>query len=76
MHIYDPKGEKEDALAVFNHHNMQGDANRLIFTRAPEEALDGAHALAILIVCDVIKTYPYHEFYAQMLKPAFLFDGR
>merc|ERR1711877_3209 len=52
------------------------DENRLIFSRTPEEAVDGAHALVILTEWDEFKKYPYHEFYAHMLKPAFLFDGR
>jgi len=76
VHVYDPKVKKEDALTEFKYHNMQVDENRLIFTRTPEEAVDGAHALVILTEWDEFKKYPYHEFYAHMLKPAFLFDGR
>merc|ERR1712203_147709 len=67
---------KEDAVTEFKYHNMQVDENRLIFSRTPEEAVDGAHALVILTEWDEFKKYPYHEFYAHMLKPAFLFDGR
>merc|ERR1740129_2281883 len=74
--VYDPKVKKEDALTEFKYHNMQIDENRLIFSRTPEEAVDGAHALVILTEWDEFKKYPYHEFYAHMLKPAFLFDGR
>merc|ERR1712099_121959 len=76
VHVYDPKVKKEDALTEFKYHNMQVDENRLIFTKTPEEAVDGAHALVVLTEWDEFKRYPYHEFYAQMLKPAFLFDGR
>merc|ERR1712061_615141 len=76
VHVYDPKVKKEDALTEFKYHNMDVDPNRLIFTKTPEEAVDGAHALVILTEWDEFKKYPYHEFYAQMLKPAFLFDGR
>jgi len=76
VHVYDPKVKKEDALTEFKYHNMPVDENRLIFTRTPEEAVDGAHALVILTEWDEFKKYPYHEFYAHMLKPAFLFDGR
>merc|ERR1719188_1246153 len=76
VHVYDPKVKKEDALTEFKYHNMQVDENRLIFSRSAEEAVDGAHALVVLTEWDEFKKYPYHEFYAQMLKPAFLFDGR
>merc|ERR1712213_110182 len=36
VHVYDPKVKKEDALTEFNYHNMDVDANRLIFTKTPE----------------------------------------
>merc|ERR1712154_257125 len=35
-----------------------------------------AHALVVLTEWDEFKQYPYEEFYAKMMKPAFLFDGR
>merc|ERR1712186_84743 len=76
VHVYDPKVKKEDALTEFKYHNMDVDPNRLIFTKTPEVAVDGAHALVILTEWDEFKRYSYHEFFAQMLKPAFLFDGR
>merc|ERR1711884_922169 len=76
VHVYDPKVEKEDALMEFKCHNMQVEESRLIFAKSPEEAVEGAHALVVLTEWDEFKGYPYHEFYAHMLKPAFLFDGR
>merc|ERR1711963_910929 len=76
VHVYDPKVKKEDALAEFKYHNMQIDEKKLIFTETPQEAVDGAHALVVLTEWDEFKTYPYHEFYSAMMKPAFLFDGR
>merc|ERR1712165_100129 len=76
VHVYDPKVKKEDAMTEFKYHNMQVDESRFIFSKTPEEAVDGAHALVILTEWDEFKKFPYHEFYAQMLKPAFLFDGR
>merc|ERR1711950_116774 len=76
VHVYDPKVKKEDALIEFKYHGMQVDESRLIFTKTPEEAVDGAHALVVLTEWDEFKTYPYREFYAMMMKPAFIFDGR
>merc|ERR1719356_1308094 len=74
--VYDPKVKKEDALAEFRYHNMQVDESRLIFASTPQEAVDGAHALVVLTEWDEFKTYPFHAFHANMMKPAFLFDGR
>merc|ERR1739846_98198 len=74
--VYDPKVKKEDALTEFKYHNMQVDESRLIFASSPQEAVDGAHALVVLTEWDEFKTYPYHEFYAKMTKPACVFDGR
>merc|ERR1711915_562559 len=54
----------------------QVDESRLIFADTPQEAVDGAHALVVLTEWDEFKTYPYHEFHAAMMKPAFVFDGR
>merc|ERR1719148_301826 len=76
VHVYDPKVKKEDAMAEFKYHNMQVDENRLIFSRCPEEAVDGAHALVVLTEWDEFKTYPYQDFHSKMMKPAFVFDGR
>jgi len=76
VHVYDPKVKKEDALQEFKYHNMDVDEKRLIFSNSAAEACDGAHALVILTEWDEFKTYPYHEFYATMMKPACLFDGR
>jgi len=38
--------------------------------------VDGAHALVVLTEWDEFKAYPYDEFYAKMMKPACVFDGR
>lgn len=74
--VYDPKVKKEDALSEFKYHGMQIDESRLIFAPTPQEAVEGAHALVVLTEWDEFKTYPYDQFYAAMMKPAFLFDGR
>merc|ERR1711878_164763 len=76
VHVYDPKVKKEDALAEFKYHKMPVDESRLTFAQTPEDAIDGAHALVVLTEWDEFKKYPYNEFYAKMMKPAFLFDGR
>jgi len=76
VHVYDPKVKKEDALNEFKYHNMDVEERRLIFSKNVREVCDGAHALVVLTEWDEFKTLPYHELYATMLKPAFVFDGR
>jgi UDPglucose 6-dehydrogenase len=40
------------------------------------EACDNAHAIAVLTEWDEFKQLDWKKIYDQMLKPAFLFDGR
>jgi UDPglucose 6-dehydrogenase len=42
----------------------------------PYEAAKGAHALAILTEWDMFASLDYQKIYDNMMKPAFLFDGR
>jgi UDPglucose 6-dehydrogenase len=42
----------------------------------PNEALDQAHAIAVLTEWDEFKTYEWEAIYDKMYKPAFIFDGR
>merc|ERR1711957_1044095 len=76
VHVYDPKVSKEDALREFTYHNMQVDAEKLIFESDPVAAVEGAHAIVVLTEWDEFKAYNYQEFYNTMQKPAFIFDGR
>merc|ERR1712218_745576 len=76
VHVFDPKVKKEDAMAEFKYHNMEIDESRLVICRTPQEAVEAAHAIAVLTEWDEFKLYPYLEFYNAMMKPAFLFDGR
>ncbi len=43
---------------------------------SPYEAMQRAHAIAILTEWDEFKTYNWQQVYDNMLKPAFIFDGR
>jgi len=76
VHVYDPKVKKEDAMTEFKYHNMAVDESRFHFCNSPLEAVEGAHALVVLTEWDEFKAYPYEEFYAKMMKPACVFDGR
>jgi hypothetical protein len=41
----------------------------------PYESFKGAHAIAVMTEWDQFKTYDYARIYAEMAKPAFIFDG-
>merc|ERR1712045_294584 len=70
------QGEKAGCLARVQVSQHGVDESKLVFAQSPAEAVDGAHAIVVLTEWDEFKTYPYQDFYAKMLKPAFLFDGR
>merc|ERR1712012_1228597 len=70
VHVYDPKVKKEDAMSEFKYHNMEVNESRLIFSKTPHEAVDGAHAIVVLTEWDEFKTYPYQVFPAKMMQPA------
>lgn len=76
VHVYDPKVLLEDALYEFKCHNIEVNPSQLIFDSGPEEAVDGAHAIVVLTEWDEFKKFNYSSFYAKMMKPAFIFDGR
>lgn len=76
VHVYDPKVLIEDALTEFKYHDLEVNTNQLIFSKSPQEACDGAHAIVVVTEWDEFKTYDYKSFYDKMMKPAFLFDGR
>merc|ERR1712050_163971 len=76
LFVYDPKGDIEDALQESKYHNMEVPEKQFRFVKTPDEAVDKAHTIVILTEWDEFKTYPYDKFFAKMMKPASLFDGR
>jgi len=77
--VYDPKVGAEQIQFDLNylqtrseHENLQG----VIANVSPYEACKDAHAIAILTEWDEFKTYDWQKIYNNMLKPAFVFDGR
>ncbi len=91
IHIYDPKVSKDRILAdlqYLQNHRVgkyveQGETMHIteieqLITVHPEPyaAMQNAHAIAILTEWDEFKTYEWQKVYNDMLKPAFIFDGR
>lgn len=77
--VYDPKVSEETILADLDYLGTRSpEENRKLVTKAedPMEASESAHAIALLTEWDEFKSYDWKAIHKNMLKPAFLFDGR
>ena len=77
--VYDPKVEPEQIYADLDRLNTRSeqDNRRLVkVVDDPMEACKDAHAIAVLTEWDEFKQLDWSQVYQNMLKPAFLFDGR
>ena len=77
--VYDPKVSAERIYADLDYLNTRSpEENRTLLkvTNDPIEASKEAHAIAILTEWDEFKEYDWNTIYKNMLKPAFVFDGR
>lgn len=91
IHVYDPKVKVEQIYSDLEYlqSNRVGEfikkdtllsseeiRNLVTVHLDPYSALEGAHAIAILTEWDEFKTYDWQVIFENMLKPAFVFDGR
>ncbi|HLO73780.1 MAG TPA: UDP-glucose 6-dehydrogenase [Flavobacterium sp.] len=77
--VYDPKVGLEQIQFDLNYLETRSVAENLKGVQAVTnayEACNNAHAIAILTEWDEFKTYDWQKIYDNMLKPAFVFDGR
>lgn len=77
--VYDPKVSEERIYADLDYLGTRDpEENRRLLkvTQDPIKASEEAHAIAILTEWDEFKSYDWSKIYDQMLKPAFIFDGR
>ncbi|TBW26617.1 UDP-glucose 6-dehydrogenase [Gramella sp. KN1008] len=77
--IYDPKVKEEQIYADLDYLNSRTEEEnrqRVRVVKDPYEAGKEAHAVAVLTEWDEFKTLDWKRIYDDMLKPAFLFDGR
>lgn len=77
--VYDPKVTAEQIYADLDYLGTRSEEEnrRLVtVTNDPIEATQNAHAIAILTEWDEFKNYDWQKIYENMLKPAFVFDGR
>lgn len=75
--VYDPKVKAAQVLSDLSDfqdgNKIKGNISVL---SNPYEACKGAHAIAVLTEWDEFNSYDWKMIYDQMLKPAFVFDGR
>src|SRR5690606_12625230 len=77
--IFDPKVEAEQIHFDLNYletRSKEENAKGISIETNPYEACKNAHAIAVLTEWDEFKEYDWQKIYDNMLKPAFVFDGR
>jgi UDPglucose 6-dehydrogenase len=77
--VYDPKVKTEQIYADLDYLNTRSPEEnraRLKVVSTPYEASKNSHAVALLTEWDEFKDLDWQKIYDEMLKPAFLFDGR
>lgn len=77
--VYDPKVTSEQIysdLDYLNSRSEQENRRLLKISDNPYDAIKGSHAVIILTEWDEFKSLDWKRIYNNMMKPAFLFDGR
>lgn len=77
--VYDPKVADEQVYIDVDYlatRASEENKEQIKVVHDPYEACKGAHAIAVLTEWDEFKGYDWQKIYDNMLKPAFLFDGR
>ena len=77
--VFDPKVEADQIHFDLNYLDTRTDSENKKYISIETNSYDAcknAHAIAILTEWDEFKTYDWEKIYDNMLKPAFVFDGR
>jgi UDPglucose 6-dehydrogenase len=77
--VFDPKVNQKQMLSDLDYLGSRKpgeNQKQLTAFDNPYEACHQAHAIAVLTEWDEFKSYDWQKIYDQMLKPAFIFDGR
>ncbi len=77
--VYDPKVTAEQVYADLDYLNTRTEAeNRQLVSVATsyDQLFEEAHAIAVMTEWDEFKSIDWPAVYQDMLKPAFIFDGR
>jgi UDPglucose 6-dehydrogenase len=77
--VYDPKVKPQQVQFDLNYLGTRTEADNAELVHSHTNAYDAcqdAHAIAVLTEWDEFKTLDWQRIYDNMLKPAFVFDGR
>jgi UDPglucose 6-dehydrogenase len=77
--LFDPKVSQKQVLSDLDYLDTRKSADNEKHIKSydnPYDACKNAHAIAILTEWDEFKEYDWQRIYDNMLKPAFVFDGR
>ena len=74
--IYDPKVTSNQIYLDLGAKCEPNREEKIEVCSDAYEAVEGAHALAILTEWDEFRDLDYRKIYDRMMKPAFIFDGR
>ena len=77
--VYDPKVSSSQIYRDLDYLDARSseDNRRLVkITDNPYDALEGAHAIAVLTEWDEFKDYDWNKIKESMERPSFVFDGR
>ncbi len=77
--VYDPKVSKEKIFTDLDYLNTRGEEENkklVSVVEDPYNACKDTHAIAVMTEWDEFITYDWNKIYDNMLKPAFVFDGR
>ncbi|SEA68951.1 UDP-glucose 6-dehydrogenase [Psychroflexus halocasei] len=79
LHVFDPKVQKQQILndlKTLNTRSEEENANLVSIYNDPFKACEDVHAIAVMTEWDEFREYDWQKIYDQMMKPAFVFDGR
>lgn len=79
IHVYDPKVSCEQIIRDIDELNSRTSVENSSFLKVHTNAysaLENAHGIAVLTEWDEFRDYDWQRVYDNMLKPAFVFDGR
>lgn len=85
IHVFDPKVSETKIkidmrylweLKGLTDHKIESKLKQIFVYDTACEAMDQAHAVAVLTEWDEFKFYDWEKIYINMYKPAFIFDGR
>ncbi|MAZ54928.1 MAG: UDP-glucose 6-dehydrogenase [Flavobacteriales bacterium] len=79
IRVFDPRVNGTQIQSDLNYLQTRSSNDNKKYLKScddPYDALDSAHAIAVLTEWDEFKTYDWKRIYGRMQKPAFIFDGR